>query len=316
MKFIKLVRCAILILFLTLLICTCSTKINETPEHWSMAALADPRSDHDTFENALIEVRDHNVLGTVSTVKFILVCGDYDPLSRNVETYENVFRDIDEKPEFVPVIGNHDLDISDFNEAVEIIKTLDHVTRRDDKLNYYIDFKNVRIIAVNTYSEYFNDLGAEGCLNTKGIEWINDTISSAIHADHVFIAMHEPSFPRMRHIDDSFNACMEERNTFWDMLVSYNGKVKAVFVGHTHYYYRMRVKDPRSAEADDPNEYPDQEGGVYQVDCGACGNGVRNTVVNIEIMGKDVLFKVADAVDGPNEEFSLIDEWRIITASQ
>ena len=49
--------------------------------------------------------------------------------------------------------------------------------------------------------------------------------------------------------------------------------MKAVFVGHTHHYYRMRVKDPRSAEADNPNEYPVQEGGVYQVDCGASGNG-------------------------------------------
>ena len=76
----------------------------------------------------------------------------------------------------------------------------------------------------------------------------------------------------------------------------------------------MRVKDPRSAEADDPNEYPDQEGGVYQVDCGASGNGMRNTVVNIEIMGKDVLFKVVDAADGPDGEFGLIDEWRIGSA--
>jgi hypothetical protein len=74
----------------------------------------------------------------------------------------------------------------------------------------------------------------------------------------------------------------------------------------------MRVKDPRSADADNPAKYPDQEGGVYQVDCGACGNGIRNTVVNIEIMGKDIFFKVVDAHDGPQHgEFSLIDEWQI-----
>jgi len=35
-------------------------------------------------------------------------------------------------------------------------------------------------------------------------------------------------------------------------------------------------------------------------------------VVNVEIMGKDIFFKVVDANDGPpHGEFSLIDEWQI-----
>ncbi len=96
--------------------------------------------------------------------------------------------------------------------------------------------------------------------------------------------------------------------------VSHNGKVKAVLVGHMHHYSRMRVKDPRSPEANDTGEYPDQEGGVYQIDCGDSGNGARSTVVNIEIMGKDVFFRVVDAVDFLGGEFSLIDEWKIRSA--
>jgi len=312
MKLRKLSASFILILVLQFLLFNCATQAKVEIEKWSIAALADPRGDHEAFEIALKEVRDHNALRKVSPAKFILVCGDHDPLLKNVEKFHSVFTDVKDKPQLLPVVGNKDLSHSDFNEAVAIVKNLENATKRDDKLNYYVDYKNVRIIAVNTYRAHNNDLGDRGCLNSKGIEWIDSVISSATLADHVFIAMHEPSFPRKRHVYDSFNACKEERDAFWDMLVSHGSKVKAVLVGYTHYYYRMLVRDPRSAEADNPNEYPDQEGGVYQVDCGACGNGIRNTVVNIEIMGKDIFFKVVDAYDGPpHGEFSLIDEWQV-----
>lgn len=316
MKSKKSVLTYILILILTLLLFNCATQPIAVEEKWSLVALADPRWDHEAFEIVLKEVRDHNALGKVSPAKFIIVCGDHDPLSRNVETFQSVFANVKDKPQLLPVIGNHDLSVSNFSEAVAIVKNLKHATRRDDKLNYYVDYGNVRMIAVNTYRYHDNDLGESGCLNSKGIEWIDSVISSATHADHVFIAMHEPSFPRKRHLDDSFNQCEEDRDSFWDMIVSHSGKVKAVLVGHTHYYSRMRVKDPRSAEANNPYEYPypDQEGGVYQVDCGASGMGERNTVVNIEIMGKDVLFKVVDAKDVDVPPFSLIDEWEIRAA--
>ena len=62
--------------------------------------------------------------------------------------------------------------------------------------------------------------------------------------DHIFVAFHEPAFPRYRHIWDSFNASPEERDAFWNMLVAHNDIVRAVFVAHTHTYSRMRVLDP------------------------------------------------------------------------
>ncbi len=84
-------------------------------------------------------------------------------------------------------------------------------------------------------------------------------------------------------------------------------------VGHMHHYSRMRVKYSRSPGANDTGEYPDQEGGVYQIDCGASGNGVRSRVVNIEILGKDLFSRVVDApfLKG---EFNLVDEWEIKSA--
>ena len=315
MKFKQACLSCYLVFLLSVLIFNCPAQPGSENDKWAFAVLADPRNIHAGFEVALEEVRDHKALGSVSPAKFVLLCGDYDPLIKNLEKFQTVFANVRDRPQLLPVIGGHDLGLSDFNESVAIVKNLKHATRRDDKLNYFVDYHNVRIIAVNAYSDYNNDLGEDGCLTSKGIEWIDASISSAAHADHIFIAMHEPCFPRYRHVNDSFNVCREKRNAFWDMVVSYGDKVKAVFVAHTHYYYRMRVKDPRSPDADDPKAYPDQEDGIYQIDCGACGNGKRTTVVYIEIVGKDIFFKVVDVDDGPpHGDFSLIDEWEISAA--
>jgi hypothetical protein len=48
-------------------------------EKFSIVGLADPRSGHATFRNALEEVRDRAVLGDVAAAKCIVVCGDIDP---------------------------------------------------------------------------------------------------------------------------------------------------------------------------------------------------------------------------------------------
>ena len=142
-------------------------------------------------------------------------------LSKNVERFHSVFANVKDKPQLLPVVGNHNLSYSDFNEAVAIVNGLKNATKRDDKLNYYVDCKNVRIIVVNAYRAHNNDLGYQDCLNSKGIEWIDNVISTATLADHVFIAMHEPSFPRHRHVNNSFNKCKEDKDAFWDMLVSH-----------------------------------------------------------------------------------------------
>ncbi len=214
----------------------------------------------------------------------------------------------------MPVIGNHDTqNVDDYDGLLSTIDGLWHASTRDTTGNYFVDYENARIIVVNGYAYDGNELGVNsGCINDAGRAWVDSTIRSAENADHVFVAIHEPAFPRGRHVGDSFDQCPELRNAFWNMLVAHGAKVKAVLVGHTHVYYRMRVLDPAGADANDPSAYPDEDGGVYQVDCGACGNGSRNTVVNIEIDGPDVHFKVVDAPNGADGEFSLKDEWSIL----
>ena len=73
------------------------------------------------------------------------------------------------------------------------------------------------------------------------------------------------------------------------MLVETDKRVRAVFVGHTHQYSRIRVYDPAGQAANDLSVFPDEEGGIYQVDAGAAGHGDKNTVVHIQVKNKNII---------------------------
>jgi len=168
----------------------------------------------------------------------------------------------------------------------------------------------VRIIAVDGYG---GELGRWGIINKGGREWVEGIIKSTPWAiDHIFITFHAPAFPRYRHLQDSFNAAPEERNAFWNMLIGHRARVRAVFVAHTHFYYRMRVRDPAGVGANDTSLFPDEDGGIYQVDVGAAGRGRKNTVLQVQIDGKNVLFRALQAENGSNQPFGVKDEWQII----
>jgi hypothetical protein len=94
--------------------------------------------------------------------------------------------------------------------------------------------------------------------------------------------------------------------------LKYRDRVRAVLVGHTHSYYRMRVLDPAAKEANDPTAFPDKDGGIYQIDAGAAGNGKKNTIVQIQTEGKNVLFRVIQAGRGANKQFTEADRWKVI----
>ena len=84
----------------------------------------------------------------------------------------------------------------------------------EDDANYHADWKNIRLIVVDQYSE----LGDSGCINAAGLLWVEGLIESASLAEHVVLVFHEPAFPRHGHVGGSFDACPDDRNAFWDML--------------------------------------------------------------------------------------------------
>ena len=183
------------------------------------------------------------------------------------------------------------------------------VLRKEKSCSYYYDHKNVRVISVDGYSGEF---GFAGIINAEGKEWVEGVIKSTPSSiDHVFVSIHAPAFPRVRHTGDSFNAGPEERNSFWNMLMAHRDKVHGVFVAHTHYYYRMRVADPAGEAANNFEVYPDEKDGIYQVDVGAVGRGPKSTILHVEVDGKNVSFRVLEAENGSDEPFNVIDEWQL-----
>jgi hypothetical protein len=143
----------------------------------------------------------------------------------------------------------------------------------------------------------------------------NTGASAPENIDHIFVAFHSPAFPR----HDSYNirtAARPARDAFWNMLIAHKDRVRAVFVAHTHAYSRLRVLDPASADANDTDAFPDEEGGIYQVDVGAAGNGVYTIVVMVQIDGDNVSFRVLEAGGGSDDPFSVIDEWQVESTAE
>ena len=159
----------------------------------------------------------------------------------------------------------------------------------------------------------YHESGKAGVIQSSGLGWVEQILcETPAKIDHIFISFHEPAFPRGRHVADSFNADAKRRDAFWRMLLTAGGgRVRAVLVGHTHAYSRMRVRDPGSAAANDLSAFPNDAGGIYQIDAGAAGHGLTNTLVQIQVEGKKILFRTLMAETGADRPFAECDRWEL-----
>jgi len=280
-------------------------------ERWAFATFADNRDRFENYRYVLRQVKRINSDPETYSVPiaFMAGVGDIDPLAENDAIYKEFFPN--EDPLYFPVMGNHEVEKApdrDYMTQIILPRLGDTITRHNNEDgNYYCDWKNVRFIALDQYSGFGvgND---RGWITDKGATWLEEVITSATNADHIFVSFHEPVFPRVRHLRPQ-GLTEAERNA-WKMLVSYSDKVRAVFTAHSHNYSRMRVVHP----ADGRTGYPDQAGGVYQVDVGNAGNtwesDGKHTLIKVEIDGMDVCFRVFQTPEN-KDEFTETDRWEI-----
>jgi len=285
---------------------------------WSFAVAADPRAMQAEFRKTLVEIRDRTVNPSplFGEAEFLLIAGDIDPDTDRYADYNDIFGDAGAMQAYYPVMGNHDYypdtgeDAGDHRDYIynTILPEQPGVVRHaSNDASYYVDWKNVRLIAVDQYSS----LGMDGCINDAGIGWVEDVVASADPSERVFISFHEPAFPRYRHVGDSFDACPVQRNAFWNMVVANRDRVKAVFSGHTHYYVRMRVRDPASLEANDAGAFPDQDGGVCQINMGGVGWGPLTTFVRVSVASDTIRFRAFASENDAGAGFHVVDEWEV-----
>lgn len=288
--------CSWLCVVLCVLSASCR-KGGEAEGAWSFVVLADSRSQSVTWRALLTEVRDRTVQASppFPEARLLVTVGDQDPNKQNHDDFLAVFGTA-EVP-YYPAMGNHDVEVA--GDAQYLVDTIlpaqPGVVSRGGDASFYVDHANLRLVVMDQYS---GPLGSGGCLNAAGVAWAKQAVEGAAADQQIVVAFHAPAFPRGRGLETSFNRCPAERDALWRFLVA-DRRVRAVFVGHTHIYSRLRVRDPSSDEADAPDRYPDQPKGLWQVDVGNAGNfsllEAKVTFVRVEVRKDDLRLGVFQA---------------------
>jgi len=280
--------------------------VNVFGQNLSFVAAADNRDYIIQYKAALQEVNDMSVnpIPSIPRPLFFISTGDFDPVESNMEIYNDTAT-YPNLPPFYPVVGNHEFETpSDMNAILNILlPDLQNVVNWGEQGTYAFDHGNVHCIVLDLYNE-----NPEGEVDADLLLWLQEDLNTTTQ-DHVFVFAHEPAFPRYRHLGDALDQYPESRNAFWRTLVI-DPRVRAYFCGHTHYFNRMRVRDPSTAGT---TGFPDDPGGLFQVDVGNIGNALGDgklTLVYISVESDSVRFR---AVSTPRLEanWSVADEWSI-----
>lgn len=278
-------------------------------QNLSFVVGADNRNYINNYRIVLQELNDMTVNPEPSLPypQFFISCGDIDPVASNMAIYHDTLT-YPNLPPFYPVVGNHEFETpSDMSAILNVLlPNLINVVNTGKQATYSFDYENIHCVVLDLYSS--ND---DGEVDVDLQAWLQRDLNIT-NQDHIFIFGHEPAFPRHRHVGDALDMFPDSRNAFWKMLVN-DPRVRAYFCGHTHYFSRMRVVDPTSVER---NDFPDQEGGVYQIDVGAIGNGDGTdsdgnlTLVYAHIQEDSIRFRT---ITSPrySSNWSVADEWSI-----
>lgn len=268
---------------------------------WAFAAFADNRALNErspgAFEGVLAEIRDQSInpAPKLPVIDFVVACGDLKLAADNRLNWNlwlETFKTSAVPPGFYPLIGNHDNGDVEFNRTVVLPRQKNVST--NNPMQYMVDWKNVRLIV------------------SRDLPFTEHAITSTpASIEHVFVADHYPIFPRLAHL----GAPVARDVAFWNMLLKHKDRVRAFLVGHTHAYSRLRVANPEGKDAQDDGRFPDEAGGIYQVDCGNAGRSSHGdpaaTLVEVLVDGPKVRFRAVQAPNATPTQFRVIDEWEI-----
>ena len=277
-----------------------------TGQPFAFAVATDPHNDVDAFREVMREVRDLPARDPkLPPGEFVLVAGDLHALEKIYAAYQDVFKGSPSMKAFLPMTGDHATEPLRAFMSRGILAAVPQARLPDPAvISYTFDWRNVRVIATDPNHPLH---GAKRFLNENGCRWVEEAIRSAPPVvEHIFIGIHEPPFPRNRHLSEMNDEKRPLRDAFWNMLLKYRSRVRAVFTGHTHYLETMRVADPAGAAANDPKQYPVETGGIWQIGAGASGARADFlSFVQVQVEGGAVRF-AAYAREGKADGFRVV----------
>ena len=121
-------------------------------------------------------------------------------------------------------MGNH----SCYTEFAREAFTHRYINKETGTLYYSVDVKNCHFIVL--CSELENEASQ---ITGKQLEWLKGDLKRA-KGKHIFVLLHKPLYPKIKHLKDSLNIYPEKRDELAGLFKRYN--VDMVFVGHVHIY--------------------------------------------------------------------------------
>ena len=229
---------------------------------------------------------------------FMVSPGDIDPPA---DVHWTITQYIDPSYLWYPVVGNHEAETP---EDMDWLRNYDYDPNGSappnltntgppgcEETTYSFDYGNSHFVVLNEYYDGTSDIGTDGDVVDALYNWLAADLA-ATDRTHIFVFGHEPAYPwpdaqtgRERHVGDSLDAHVANRDRFWALLQSHG--VVAYLCGHTHNYSAVEFD------------------GVWQLDVaharGLGDTGVPSTFLLVHVLGDAVTFEAYrdDAAGGP-----------------
>lgn len=201
-------------------------KYDVTGDRFDFIVLGDNRPDILKFEQFL------RTIGALD-VKYLVHVGDMIEFSSPLgflSFNESLSRYLRSDIEFIPVVGNHDVEGSNGNTFANLELFNSVFDLPNNSLGYRrLDYPNFSFIVLNSFLP-----SEENEIASTQFSWLRtqlETIFNDTPSKSVFVFLHHPVFPAGAHPP------LKNANELNRLLLQFNN-VKAVFSGHEHLFYR------------------------------------------------------------------------------
>ncbi|MCP4159296.1 MAG: hypothetical protein GY760_04425 [Deltaproteobacteria bacterium] len=189
-------------------------------------------------------------------------------------------------------MGNH----SGYTKEVRKVFHSRYKNKETDTLYYSVDAGNSHFIVL--CSELENE---KAIITGKQFAWLKEDLKKAADK-HIFVLLHRPLYPKIKHLTDSMNKFPEKRDELADLFKKYN--VNMVFTGHVHVYNYSVTNGLSQIIA----------GGSGAPLAGTIEEGGFNHFFNVIVNGNDVDYRLIPLQNEVQLATQLLKEKRFITS--